>query len=56
MNKDQVKGSIKDVAGKMQRKAGEVLGDKDQQLKGTDKQVDGKTQKIVGNIKDSFGK
>ncbi|WP_334188241.1 CsbD family protein [Noviherbaspirillum sp.] len=56
MNQDQVKGSIKDVAGKLQRKAGEALNDKNQQTKGTDKQVEGKTQKIVGNIKDSFGK
>ncbi len=56
MNQDQVKGSLKDVAGKLQRKAGEVLEDKDQQSKGTGKQVEGKTQKIVGNIKDTFGK
>ena len=26
MNKDQVKGSIKEAAGKVQQKAGEILG------------------------------
>jgi uncharacterized protein YjbJ (UPF0337 family) len=52
MNKDQVKGSIKDVAGKVQEKAGELTGSTDQQIKGIAKQVEGKTQKAVGDVKE----
>lgn len=49
MNRNQVKGSIKDVAGKIQRKVGEVTGSSEQQIKGTTKQVEGKVQKGIGN-------
>lgn len=52
MNKDQVKGSIKDVAGKVQEKAGELTGSTEQQIKGIAKQVEGKTQKAVGDVKE----
>ena len=52
MNKDQVKGSIKDVAGKVQEKTGAVIGSTDQQVKGIAKQVEGKTQKAVGDVKE----
>ena len=37
MNKDQVKGSIKDAAGKVQEKAGKVIGSTGQQAKGLSK-------------------
>ena len=53
MNKDQVKGSIKDVAGKVQEKVGQSTGDKDQESKGLGNQVEGKTQKTVGDVKDA---
>ncbi|NEX59529.1 CsbD family protein [Noviherbaspirillum galbum] len=56
MNKDQVAGSVKEAAGKVQRKVGEALGDKKQQAKGTENQAAGKTQKTVGNVKDTFNK
>ncbi len=52
MNKDQVKGAIKDVAGKVQEKTGAVIGSTDQQVKGIAKQVEGKTQKAVGDVKE----
>jgi len=51
MNKDQVKGTIKDVAGQVQQKVGEVTGSKEQQIKGLAKQIEGKTEKTVGNFK-----
>ena len=41
MNKDQVKGKAKDVAGKVQEKAGELTGSEEQQVKGEAKQVEG---------------
>jgi uncharacterized protein YjbJ (UPF0337 family) len=52
MNKDQIKGSVKDAAGKVQQKAGHVFGSTSQEHKGIDKQVEGKAQKAVGDAKD----
>ena len=51
MNKDQVKGAVKDTAGKVQQKTGEMVGSKDQQAKGLAKQAEGKTQKAAGDLK-----
>jgi len=56
MNRDQVKGTIKDVAGKIQRKTGEITGSTSQQIKGGAKQVAGKVQKAVGNVQDDADK
>ena len=53
MNKDQVKGVAKDVAGKVQEKAGKLVGSKEQQIKGLSKQISGKVQKGVGDVKQS---
>jgi uncharacterized protein YjbJ (UPF0337 family) len=50
MNRDQVKGTAKDIAGKVQQKVGEATGDLGQQVKGVGKQVEGKVQKGVGNV------
>lgn len=54
MNKDQVKGSIKDAAGKVQQKMGAAVGSDKQQAKGIGKQVEGKVQKAVGDAKESI--
>lgn len=53
MNKDQVKGVLKDAAGKVQETAGEVIGSNKQQVKGMEKQVEGKAQKAAGDVKDA---
>jgi len=53
MNKDQVKGTAKDIAGKVQEGAGKLVGSKEQEVKGLIKQVEGKTQKQVGNLKEA---
>jgi uncharacterized protein YjbJ (UPF0337 family) len=50
MNSNQVKGTAKDIAGKVQEKVGEITGSADQQVKGTAKQVEGKLQKGVGDV------
>lgn len=50
MNRDQVKGKVKDVTGKVQQKLGEVTGSNEQQAKGIAKQIVGKTQKTLGDI------
>ena len=52
MNKDQVKGSVKQAVGKVQQKTGEAIGSDKQQVKGAAKQVEGKVQKEYGNLKD----
>lgn len=52
MNKDQAKGAVKDVVGKVQQKVGEVTGDEDQQAKGLQKQGEGKLQKGYGDAKE----
>lgn len=53
MNKDQVKGGAKVVAGKVQEQAGKLVGSKEQQIKGLSKQMAGKVQKGVGDAKQS---
>lgn len=52
MNKDQIKGTAKDIGGKIQEEFGEAIGSSEQQAKGLSKQVEGKVQKQVGDVKD----
>jgi uncharacterized protein YjbJ (UPF0337 family) len=56
MNRNQMKGAAKNVAGKVQQKVGELTGNKTQQLKGVAKQVEGKMQKGAGNVEQAFDK
>jgi uncharacterized protein YjbJ (UPF0337 family) len=53
MNKDKLKGKIKEMEGRVQRQAGEWTGNKEQQLKGMAKQAQGKMQEGVGKMKDA---
>jgi len=52
MNTDQVKGTAKDIAGKVQEGVGKAVDSKEQQAKGLEKQVEGKGQKTLGDAKD----
>lgn len=54
MNKDQIKGGLKEAAGKVQEKAGEFVGSKSQKAKGLTKEVEGKAQKGVGDAKEAL--
>ena len=56
MNKNQVEGAVKDAAGKVQQKTGELVGNDKQQVKGLVKQAEGKTQKAVGDIENAIKK
>ena len=56
MNKNQVEGAVKDAAGKVQQKTGELVGSDKQQVKGLVKQAEGKTQKAVGDIQNAVKK
>ena len=53
MNKDQVKGVAKDIAGKVQEKAGKLVGSKEQQVKGLGKQISGQAEKSYGDAKEA---
>lgn len=54
MNTDQVKGALKEAAGKVQQKTGEVLNSPEQQVKGAAKQVEGNVQKNYGDAKENI--
>jgi len=54
MNRDQLKGKAKDIAGKVQQKVGEATGSTSQQVKGVGKQVEGKVQKGVGDATEAM--
>ncbi|CAN7377702.1 CsbD family protein [Acidovorax sp. LjRoot118] len=53
MNTDQVKGALKEAAGKVQQKTGEVINSPEQQAKGAAKQVEGNIQKNYGDAKEA---
>jgi uncharacterized protein YjbJ (UPF0337 family) len=52
MNKDQVTGIAKDIAGKVQEGAGKLAGSKEQQIKGLGKQIEGHAEKTLGDAKE----
>lgn len=54
MNTDQVKGTVKNAAGKAQQKAGAAIGSEKQQAKGLGKQIEGKAQKTLGDAKEAI--
>jgi uncharacterized protein YjbJ (UPF0337 family) len=53
MNKDQVKGAVKEAAGNVQQKAGQVTGNTNQQVKGAVREAQGNVQKNYGNVKEA---
>jgi uncharacterized protein YjbJ (UPF0337 family) len=53
MNKDTVKGTIDDVAGRTKRQVGEWTGDTNAQVEGAGQQIMGKAEKAWGNVKDA---
>jgi uncharacterized protein YjbJ (UPF0337 family) len=56
MDKDEVKGKAKDIAGRVERQVGEWTGDTEAQAKGAAKQVEGKVQNAWGKAKDAVKK
>ena len=53
MNKDQIKGVAKTVAGKVQKETGKLTGQPVQQAKGMAKEAEGKAQKQVGDVREA---
>ncbi|HEY7415113.1 MAG TPA: CsbD family protein [Ktedonobacteraceae bacterium] len=55
-SKDTLKGKLKDVSGKVQRKVGGVMGNREMEAKGAARQTEGKAQKTVGKGERKLGK
>ena len=54
MDKDRVKGAVKNVTGKAKTAAGKALGDEKLKNEGRADRVKGKVQNTVGGIKDEI--
>lgn len=52
MNKDQVKGRIKEATGKAKKVTGKVTGNKDMEVEGNVEETLGKVQRGYGDLKD----
>ena len=52
MNKNQIKGTVKDLAGKVQEETGKLIGNREQEIKGIHKQVTGQAEKRLGDVKE----
>jgi uncharacterized protein YjbJ (UPF0337 family) len=54
MNKDQIKGTVKGIAGKAQQIAGKTINNKEMQFKGLHKQAVGHAEKALGDAKEGI--
>ena len=52
INKNQVQGTLKDAAGKIQKETGKLMGNPKQEAQGMQKQSEGKAQKAAGDVKE----
>lgn len=52
MNKNQINGTVKDIVGTVQEKAGQLIGNPSQEAKGLQKQVQGRAKKRLGDIQE----
>ena len=52
MNKEQIKGGMKEAAGKVQKEFGKAVDSPKHQLEGGAKELAGKTEKAFGDMKD----
>lgn len=54
MNKNQVEGKAKEIAGEIQEHVGRAVGNTSQEAKGHAKEVAGKTQKQAGDVQEAI--
>jgi uncharacterized protein YjbJ (UPF0337 family) len=52
MDKERIKGKAQDIAGRVERQAGEWTGNEKAQAEGMAKQAEGKVRNAVGKMKD----
>jgi uncharacterized protein YjbJ (UPF0337 family) len=53
MNKDTIKGSIKEAAGKVQKEFGKAVDSPKHEFEGGAKEAEGKGQQAVGHMKEA---
>jgi uncharacterized protein YjbJ (UPF0337 family) len=53
---DKVKGTAREVAGKVKEETGKAIGNPDLQDRGTGEKVAGKVERKIGDVKKVFGK
>jgi uncharacterized protein YjbJ (UPF0337 family) len=53
MNKDTIKGGMKEAAGKVQKEFGKAVDSPKHIAEGGAKELEGKTQKATGHVKDA---
>lgn len=56
MNENQIKGGMKEAAGKVQKEFGKAVDSPKHQIEGGMKELAGKTQKAAGDIEDKAKK
>lgn len=56
MNENQIKGGMKEAAGKVQKEFGKVVDSPKHQVEGGMKELAGKTQKAAGDVEDKAKK
>ena len=54
MDKDRIKGSIKQVVGSTKQAVGKVIGDAKLEAEGTADKAEGKVQNAIGGLKDTL--
>jgi len=52
LNKDQIKGKAKGIAGKIEERAGKLVGNQELEIKGVKREVDGQVEEHLGNLKE----
>jgi uncharacterized protein YjbJ (UPF0337 family) len=55
MNKDQLKGRVKEATGKVQKNVADAMDNESEELKGANRETEGKIQKNLGDIKNKIG-
>jgi len=53
MDKQHIKGALKDAEGKVKEQAGKILNNKELEAEGAKDQAEGKTRKVTGDVKDA---
>ena len=56
MDKDRIKGKVKEVEGRFQQAKGDLTGNDADRIKGADKKTEGKIQHGFGKVKDNVRK
>jgi uncharacterized protein YjbJ (UPF0337 family) len=56
MNENQIKGGMKEAAGKVQKEFGKAVDSPKHEIEGGLKEVAGKTQKAAGDVEDKAKK